>query len=85
MVSSRDSLIDELNDRVAVFEEDKVVLKAALRQLQKEMKEEGPKFKKMEGDLEVAQDGAFVVGRVFVCLFVVRRVFLFHKCLCVFS
>jgi len=56
MVSSRDSLIDELNDRVAVFEEDKVVLKAALRQLQKEMKEEGPKFKKMEGDLEVAQD-----------------------------
>jgi len=32
------------------------VLKAALRQLQKEMKEEGPKFKKMEGDLEVAQD-----------------------------
>jgi len=26
MVESRDSLIDELNDRVAVFEEDKVVL-----------------------------------------------------------
>ena len=41
MVESRDSLIDELNDRVAAFEEDKVVLKAALRQLQKEMKEEG--------------------------------------------
>ena len=40
MVESRDNIIDELNNRIAVFEEDKVVLKAALRQLQKEMKEE---------------------------------------------
>ena len=35
MVESRDSIIDELNNRIAVFEEDKVVLKAALKQLQK--------------------------------------------------
>jgi len=55
MVSSRDSLIDELNDRVAVFEEDKVVLKAALRQLQKEMKEEAPKTQKLVTDLKTAQ------------------------------
>lgn len=57
MVASRDSLIDELNDRVAVFEEDKVVLKAALRQLQKEMKEEAPKTKKLLSDLKKANDG----------------------------
>lgn len=55
MVESRDSLIDELNDRVAVFEEDKVVLKAALRQLQKEMKEEAPKTKKLLGELKAAK------------------------------
>jgi len=29
VVSSRDSLIEELNDRVAVFEENKMALKAA--------------------------------------------------------
>jgi ABC-type dipeptide/oligopeptide/nickel transport system ATPase subunit len=57
MVSSRDSLIDELNDRVAVFEEDKVVLKAALRQLQKEMKEEAPKTQKLLEDLETSKSG----------------------------
>ena len=46
-VVSRDLIIDELNDRIAVFEEDKLVLKAALRQLQKEMKEEAPKKQKL--------------------------------------
>jgi len=55
MVSSRDSLIDELNGRVEVFEEDKMVLKAALRQLQKEMKEEAPKTQKLVDDLKVAK------------------------------
>ena len=59
MVSSRDSLIDELNDRVAVFEEDKVVLKAALRQLQKEMKEEAPKTQKLVEDINEAQSSKF--------------------------
>eukprot|EP00956_Cyclotella_meneghiniana_P040248 scaffold190663_cov92-Cyclotella_meneghiniana.AAC.1 len=44
VVQSRNSLINELNDRVAVFEEDKMVLKAALRQLQKEIREEAPKL-----------------------------------------
>ena len=43
VVESRNSLISELNERVAVFEDDKMVLKAALRQLQKEIKEEAPK------------------------------------------
>ena len=57
MVSSRDLIIDELNDRVAVFEEDKLVLKAALRQLQKEMKEEAPKTQKLVLDLETARNG----------------------------
>ena len=55
MVHSRDMLIDELNNRVAVFEEDKLVLKAALRQLQKEMKEEGPKTQKIIDDLKNAR------------------------------
>lgn len=57
MVKSRDLIIDELNERVAVFEEDKVVLKAALKQLQKEMKDEAPKSQKMIDDLEAASQG----------------------------
>jgi len=55
MVESRDMLIDELNNRVAVFEEDKIVLKAALRQLQKEMKEETPKTQKLVDNLTDAR------------------------------
>jgi predicted nuclease with TOPRIM domain len=57
MVKSRDLIIDELNDRVAVFEEDKVVLKAALKQLQKEMKVEAPRTQKLIDELEVARQG----------------------------
>lgn len=56
VVSSRDELISELNDRVAVFEEDKMVLKAALRQLQMEIKEEAPKTQQLIDDLEKARD-----------------------------
>ena len=56
MVSSRDSLINELNDRVGVFEEDKLVLKAALRQLQKEMKEEATKTQKLVSDLKSTKE-----------------------------
>ena len=55
MVHSRDMLIEELNNRVAVFEEDKLVLKAALKQLQKEMKEEGPKTQKVLDNLKHAR------------------------------
>mmetsp|Transcript_21528 Transcript_21528/g.31845 ORF Transcript_21528/g.31845 Transcript_21528/m.31845 type:complete len:772 (+) Transcript_21528:153-2468(+) len=55
MVESRDMLIDELNNRVAVFEEDKLVLKAALRQLQKEMKDEAPRTQKLVDDLKDAR------------------------------
>lgn len=57
MVESRDSIIDELNNRIAVFEEDKVVLKAALRQLQKEIKDEAPKAQKLMDDLAKAEQG----------------------------
>lgn len=56
MVSSRDSLVDELNDRIAVFEEDKVVLKAALKQLQKEMKDEAPKTAQLVANLNAAKE-----------------------------
>ncbi|KAL3785968.1 hypothetical protein HJC23_005677 [Cyclotella cryptica] len=57
VVQSRNSLINELNDRVAVFEEDKMVLKAALRQLQKEIREEGPKLEKaLEGERMVREE-----------------------------
>ena len=54
-IQSRDEIIDQLNERVAVFEEDKLVLKAALKQLQKEMTEEAPKTQKLIQDLEEAQ------------------------------
>jgi hypothetical protein len=54
-VQSRDDIINELNDRIAVFEEDKVVLKAALRQLQLEMNEEAPKVQKLADDLADAE------------------------------
>ncbi len=52
VVASRDSVISELNDRVAVFEEDKMVLKAALRQLRTEIKEEAPRTEQLVRDLE---------------------------------
>lgn len=57
MVESRDTLIDELNNRIAVFEEDKLVLKAALKQLQKEIQEEAPKAQKLMNDLSAAGEG----------------------------
>jgi chromosome segregation ATPase len=57
-VHSRDLIISELNDRVAVFEEDKVVLKAALRQLRKEMNEDAPMTDKLVKDLKDARKEA---------------------------
>lgn len=63
MVESRDMLINELNDRVAVFEEDKVVLKAALRQLQKEMRDEAPRTQKLIDDLQRANEGPYSLPR----------------------
>jgi len=63
MVQSRDIIIDELNNRIAVFEEDKVVLKAALRQLQKEMKEEEPKTQKLiEEKEQLESDFHSIIG-----------------------
>lgn len=55
MVESRDMIINELNNRIAVFEEDKVVLKAALKQLQKEMQDEAPRTQKLMDDLDMAE------------------------------
>ena len=62
VVESRDALVGELNDRVAVFEEDRVVLKAALRQLQREMSDEAPRHAKVAEDLEAAVDGEIDLG-----------------------
>ena len=56
VVSSRDTIVSELNDRVAVFEEDRMVLKAALRQLQAEMREEAPRTERLARDLEEARE-----------------------------
>ena len=47
MVHSRDTIIKELNERVSVFEEDKMVLRAALRQLQREIKDEAPRMREL--------------------------------------
>jgi hypothetical protein len=54
-VLSRDEVIQELNDRISVFEEDKVVLKAALRQLRREIKDEAPKTQQLMDELVIAQ------------------------------
>ena len=62
VIESRDVLISELHNRVQVFEEDKLVLKAALRQLQREMKEEiGPAREKLEMELRDKSDGMHTV------------------------
>ena len=53
---NRDTIVSELNDRVAVFEEDRMVLKAALRQLQAEMREEAPRTERLVRDLEEARE-----------------------------
>lgn len=55
VISSRDKLVKELHGRINIFEEDKLVLKAALRQLQREMKDEiGPARQKLEDELRDA-------------------------------
>lgn len=66
MVSSRDDLINELNDRVQVFEEDKMVLKAALKQLQQEMREDAPKTAQIMFELDSARTGMFIFALAFV-------------------
>ena len=49
----------ELNDRVDVFKENSVVLKTALRQLQKEMRDEYPGNAKVVEDLK---EGRYIDG-----------------------
>ena len=61
-VDIRDALVGELHDRVVVFEEDRVVLKAALRQLQRDMRDEAPGHAKVAEDLDAAKDGEIDLG-----------------------
>mmetsp|Transcript_21968 Transcript_21968/g.50079 ORF Transcript_21968/g.50079 Transcript_21968/m.50079 type:complete len:219 (-) Transcript_21968:261-917(-) len=62
VVASRDAVVSELNDRIAVFEEDKGVLKAALRQLQVDLREEmGPKAKATEELIEMLKKEAEIL------------------------
>jgi len=56
VVSSCDSLVSELNARVAVFEEVKMVLKAALRQLQLDINEEAPKTRLLVEEVKCAKE-----------------------------
>ena len=72
MVESCDMLIDELNNRIAVFEEDKVVLKAALKQLQKEIQEEAPKTQKLMDSLDTSKQGKSAI-KLFVVICFERR------------
>ena len=53
-MAGRDELIEELSDRIEVFEDDKIVLKAALQHFQEEMKNEEPEIKMLHLDLESA-------------------------------
>ena len=68
MVNSRDSIISELNERVSVFEEDKLVLKAALRQLQQEMKDEAPRTNQLVLNLEKAHERENELLNEIICL-----------------
>lgn len=55
-VQSRDAMISELNGRAAILSEDKAVLKAALRQLRKEMSDEADRTKKILDEVEVSKN-----------------------------
>jgi DNA repair exonuclease SbcCD ATPase subunit len=54
-IQSRNDMIQELNQRISSFEEDKVVLKAALRQLQLDLSEQTPKLDKLKADRKAAR------------------------------
>ena len=57
VVEIQDALFKELHNRVVVFEEDRAVFKAALRQLQREVRDENPSHTKVMEDLDSAKDG----------------------------
>ena len=57
VVEIKDDLVGELTDRVAVSREDRVVLKAALRQLQREMRDETPALCRKRDDLSREGEG----------------------------
>ena len=60
VVESLDALVGELNDMVAIFEEEIVVLKATLRKLQREMRDKAPSHAKVEEDLKTAKDDIII-------------------------
>ena len=49
IVESRYSLVGELNDRVTVFEDDRVVVKASLRQIHKDIRDDPPRARQGGG------------------------------------
>jgi chromosome segregation ATPase len=55
-IESRNEIIQDLQQRIHAFEEDKVVLKAALRQLQLDLSEQAPKLDKLKAERKAAQD-----------------------------
>ena len=55
----------DLHDRVYVFEEDRVVLKAALRHINREMRDDAPGHAKVAEDLDTTKDGEIDLGLIF--------------------
>ena len=62
VVDIQDALVGNLNNRVDVFEEDRVVLKADLRQIQRETRYKAPGHAKVEENLEAKKDGEIDLG-----------------------
>ena len=65
IVESRYSLVGELNDRVTVFEDDRVVVKASLRQIHKDIRDDPPGHAKVVEDPKVAKGGDIYLGFAF--------------------
>ena len=65
IVEIQDALLGELNDRVAVFEDDRVVVKAALRQIHKKIRDDPPGHAKVVEDLKAAKGGDIYLGFAF--------------------
>ena len=61
----RDALVGDIHNRVAVFDNDRVVLKAALRQLQRDIRYESPGHAKVAKDLDYTKEGEIDLGYLF--------------------
>ena len=62
ILESQDYLVGDLNNRVAMFEEDRVVLKVMFIQLHMEMGGEPPGNTNVTEDLKAAKDGEIDLG-----------------------